>query len=198
MTWTKTLLCLGLLAFCLTRPAAAQKNELALTLGGYFPVNSAVDAGNAFAIQGSYARRVASVPLISLYLELPVAGTFDSTVPLSSIQNAISPGNYSAIFFAPGLKLKLAPGFPVSPFFVAGGGFARFTKNAQLTASSGEQTTTVGVFDVGGGLDMKVAPWVSLRAEVRDFYSGSPRLTLSTLDQRQHNLVATAGLVLRF
>jgi hypothetical protein len=129
---------------------------------------------------------------------LPVAGTFDSTVPLTSIPAALSPGNYSALFFAPGVKVKLAPSFPVSPFFVAGGGFARFSKSSQLAALSGERTTTTGVFDIGGGLDWKIFPHLSVRGELRDFYSGNPRLTLSTLGQRQHNLVATAGLVLRF
>ena len=49
---------------------------------------------------------------------------------------------------------------------------------------------------------MKVAPFLSLRGEVRDFYSGSPELSINqvtgTFDQRQHNIVGTAGIVVRF
>ena len=49
---------------------------------------------------------------------------------------------------------------------------------------------------------MKIAPFLGLRAEVRDFYSGSPELTLNqvtgTFNERQHNIIGTAGLVLRF
>jgi hypothetical protein len=56
---TITLL-VGLLA-CLAVLALAQKNELAVTLGGYFPADNPAAAGNAFAIEGSYARRLGSV-----------------------------------------------------------------------------------------------------------------------------------------
>src|SRR3954466_3254258 len=62
-----------------TVTSMAQSNELAVTIGGYFPVNSRIDADNALAIGGSYARRMASVPFVSLYFELPIYATFDST-----------------------------------------------------------------------------------------------------------------------
>jgi hypothetical protein len=56
----RTITLLGLLA-CLAVPALAQKSELAVTLGGYFPTDNPVEAGNAFTIEGSYARRLGSV-----------------------------------------------------------------------------------------------------------------------------------------
>jgi hypothetical protein len=77
-------------------------------------------------------------------------------------------------------------------------GWARFRKSAEATPAGESDTTTTNVFDIGGGLDMKIAPFFSLRGEVRDFYSGSPRLRLSDLDQRQHNVIVTGGLVFRF
>jgi hypothetical protein len=58
--------------------------------------------------------------------------------------------------------------------------------------------TNNGVFDVGGGLDMKVAPFLSLRGEVRDFYSGGLSLLPLSTNDRQHNLFATAGIVVHF
>ncbi len=185
-----------LVCVLLATPALAQSVELALGVGGYIPVNNTLSAGNAFAIQGTFSYRIFHVPLVGLYFDLPVVGTLDSRIPSSS--QLASPGTYSAIFVAPGLKLKLAPGFPVSPFFAVGGGLARYNKSTQLTPAGESNTTSTNVFDVGGGLDMKIAPYFSVRGEVRDFYSGNARLRLSNLDERQHNIVVTGGLVFRW
>jgi hypothetical protein len=175
----------------LTLPALAQSNDLAVTVGGYFPINSQVGANSAFAIGGNFAHRIASVPLASLYIELPVFGTFNSTTNI--INSTLTRPRYSTLFVSPGLKLKLAPSFPISPYFVAGGGLAHFSKSNVTTSDS----TNTGVFDVGGGLDFKIAPYIGVRTEVRDFYSGSPNITTNFTD-RQHQLIASAGLVLRF
>jgi hypothetical protein len=174
--------------------AFAQSNELAIGAGGYFPVNL-TGAGNAVAIEGSFAHRIASVPLLSAYIELPVVGTLNSSVQTFGLTSSAS---YSALFIAPGLRLKFAPGFPVSPWAAVGGGLAHFSANSGLRLLSGTDTTNTGVLDFGGGLDMKVAPWVSVRGEVRDFYSGGLGFNLSNFNERQHNLVVTGGLVLRF
>ena len=175
-------------------PALAQKYELAIGAGGYFPVNLS-GAGNAVAIEGSLARRIASVPLVSAYIELPVVGTLNSSVNTFGLTSSAS---YSALFVAPGVKVKLTPAFPISPWIAAGGGLAHFSANSGLRLLSGTDTTNTGVFDYGGGLDMKIAPFVSVRAEVRDFYSGGLGFNFSNFNERHHNIVATAGLVLRF
>ena len=184
----------------LTAAAWAQKAEVALTLGAYHPVNNSFSSGNAFAIEGNIAGRLASVPFLALYLEVPVAGTLQD-VPVNT-SSLTSTGSYSSLFVAPGLRLKLAPGFPISPYIAAGGGLAHYTRSASQTPSGASASINKGVFDIAGGLDMKIFPMLSLRAEVRDFYSGSPELSLNqvtgTFNQRQHNLLGTAGLVLRF
>jgi len=179
------------LLFALVIPALAQKNELAVTAGGYFPIKTNFDADPAFVIGGNFAHRVASVPLVSLYVEIPVFGTFNSTTNIAN--STLTNPKYSALFVSPGLKLKLAPSFPVSPYLVAGGGLAHFSKSNVTTSDS----TNTGVFDVGGGLDFKFFPYLSFRTEVRDFYSGSPNLTVGFTD-RQHQIIASGGLVLRF
>lgn len=71
---------------------------------------------------------------------------------------------------------------------------AHFGANALLGGGS----TNTGLFDYGGGVDFKLAPFVSLRAELRDFYSGAIAFSLAGFAQRQHNVVGTAGLVVRF
>ena len=177
--------------FLITIPANAQKNELAVTAGGYFPLSSAINSSTAFTIGGNYARRIASVPLVSLYVELPVYGTFNSTADISN--STLLRPKYSALFFTPGLKLKLAPSFFISPYLAAGGGLAHFSKSNTTTGDS----TNTGVFDVGGGLDIKFFPYLSFRMEARDYYSGSPNLTVN-FTQRQHQVIAAGGLVFRF
>jgi hypothetical protein len=186
------LVCLLLLG--LGASSSAQSIELAIGAGGYLPANNNL-AEKAFALEGTFSARIVRLPLLALYFDLPVVGTLNSTV--TSTQQLTSLGTYSAMFIAPGLKVKLAPGFPVSPYLAGGVGVARFSKSDSL-AAGGENITNTNVFDIGGGLDMKIFPYLSLRGEARDFYSGSARLQLSNLDERQHNVVITGGLVLRF
>lgn len=190
MTRRLSILLALLLAF-FTISATAQSNELAVTAGGYFPFNTSFSADTSFAVGGSFAHRVAGVPLVSLYVELPVYASFNSTATLKTVT---SPANakYSALFITPGVKLKLAPEFPVSPYAVFGGGLAHYSKT-----NTGTNDSNASTFDIGGGLDFKVAPFLSLRGEVRDFYSGNAHI-FQNVDERQHQVMATAGLVLRF
>ncbi|MBZ5627647.1 MAG: porin family protein [Acidobacteriia bacterium] len=190
----QTMVLMCLLTLLLAVPALAQKIELAVGAGGYFPVNL-TGVGNAAAIEGSVAYRVASVPLLSAYVEVPVVGTLNSSVTTLGLTSSAS---YSALFVAPGLRVKFAPGFFVSPWFAAGGGLAHFSANSGLRQLGGSDSTNTNVFDYGGGLDIKIAPYLSVRGEVRDFYSGGLGFSLATFNQRQHNIVTTGGLVFRF
>ena len=131
------------------------------------------------------------MPLVSLYVELPVYGTFNSTADISN-STFLKP-KYHALFFTPGLKVKFAPGFFISPYVAAGGGLAHFVKSNTAT----DDTTTTGVFDVGGGVDIKFFPYLSFRMEARDYYSGSPNLTVN-FTERQHQVIAAGGIVIRF
>jgi hypothetical protein len=175
-------------------PVTAQKNELSVGVGGYFPVNL-TGVGNAVAIEGTFSRRFGSAPLASLYLELPVVATLNSSVRTFGLTSSSS---YSSLFLAPGVKLKLAPGFFLSPWLAVGGGLAHFSNNSSLANFTGEGSRNTSVVDFGGGLDWKIAPFLSARGEARDFYSGGLGLSLTSLNERQHNLVTTLGLVLRF
>ncbi len=192
-----------LLLLAVSGYAAAQAHELSLSAGGIFPYNSSTFETHAgWAIEASYAGRLMHVPLAALYFELPVVIGPRNTGIIPSI-TALENRQYSSLFVTPGLRLKLAPGFPVSPYLAAGVGLAHF----KLAASGGapQQTSNSTVVDFGGGLDMKVAPFLSVRGEVRDFYSGNPVKDftsgvplLSSITGRQHNIEPTVGLVLRF
>ncbi|MFB3917697.1 MAG: outer membrane protein [Terriglobales bacterium] len=177
--------------------AVAQRNEVAVLLGGYVPIGNTLDVSPAVALQGAFAHRIASVPLAAVYLELPVTVGFN--VSASGASGGIfSAANYSALFITPGFKLKIAPDFFVSPFFVLGAGYARYhTDNAFLTTLHGGDTSNKAVYDFGGGMDIKVIPHVSVRGEVRDYRSASPDI-LSLLGIGGHNIVGAGGLVLQF
>lgn len=173
----------------------AQSNELAVTVGGRFGVNQNYNVDTTFAIEGSYAGRLIHVPLAALYIELPVAAGLKGNVglPIAILACIGCPQpstKVSSLFVAPGLKLKLAPEFPVSPYFTVGGGVAHF--------SNGTSSSNSGTAQFGGGLDFKVAPFISFRGEVRDFYSGLPLEGIFGGTGRQHNIFTTAGIVLRF
>ena len=115
--------------------------------------------------------------------------------------NVVLPSSYSSLFFTPGIKLKLLPGLKWSPYAFAGVGVARLTSSdtqADGQPNTADRTNVTAAFDFGGGVDVKVFPHLSLRGEVRDFYSGTPRLTGIDLNNWQHNYMISAGLVVRF
>lgn len=177
----------------------AQKVELAVVGGGLFSSNQSFSISTTAAVEGSAAFRMVHVPLASLYFELPIAAGLDTSaraptgVLLCNGCGANAP-SVSSLFVAPGLKLKLGALLPVSPFFTAGVGVAHFRASS---GASGTTSTNNALVQFGGGLDLKIAPFVGLRGEVRDYYSGVPSFT-GGFSGRQHNVLAGAGIVLRF
>ena len=182
------LVLLVLLSLSLLAPA--QKNELAITGGGYFPFG--IDGvGSGGAIEGTFAHRVFNPEIAAVYVEVPVAVAFNvSQVSL------LGQGKYSSLFVTPALKLKVIPTFFFSPWLSLGAGLARYNATQFTTAT--QSVSTHAVLQIGGGLDVKVLPYVSLRGEVRDFYSALPALPFLPGVGHQHNLLTTAGIVFRF
>ena len=203
----KVRLLMVLAVICLSGSAAlAQKHEVAFTSGGLkigergfdLPQPGRLRFGTGFTYQFNYARRVLDGKVAALYFEFPLAGTPRTKVEVS---NALSPRSYSSIFFTPGIKLKLVPGLKYSPYAMAGVGIARFNESNTLTndqpnPDQGSNTDTV--FDFGVGIDVHVFSILSIRGEVRDFYSELPPLNVRALRDRQHNALISAGFVLRF
>lgn len=174
----------------------AQANDIGISVGGVFSPNSPAvvnvvcpiglvctgigSAKSAVAIEGTLAHRLVNLHLVSLHLELPVVGTPNRT---------LTGGSYSSVFFTPGLRVKFS--LPViSPFLSAGGGFAHFSTGANINNTN----STTGAFQVGGGFDVGTPiPLLSLRGEVREFYTGTPSFTST-----QHNVFVGGGIVLNF
>lgn len=192
-------LLLVVVSLLLVGSALAQKNDVALTGGGYLEATNPLNLGAAWALEGSYARRIAGVPMLSVALELPIAGSSGSSIPtLSGLNIATS---YSSLFITPGVRVRLAPSFFLSPYVAAGIGYGRFDKTLITGVNSSNGTMA---FDVGGGLDMKILPHISLRGEIRDFNSGGldipglPGFLNSAATGRLNNLFITAGISVKF
>lgn len=181
---------LALMLFLLCGAAFGQKNEIAVLGGGYYPVG--IDGiGSGGAIEADFAHRIFNAELAAVYVDVPAVVGFNvSQVSL------LGAGNYSSFFLTPSLKLKLVPGFFVSPWLSLGGGLARYN-TTQFTAGT-QSVANHAVLQVGGGLDVPIFPHLGLRGEVRDFYSGLPTFVFSPGIARQHNILAAAGIVLRF
>jgi len=190
-----------LLVFFFTACAAfAQSNDVAVSFGGTFApgaqgsaiceailvcpvgdVSRSVDPG--FAIEGTYAHRVANFKAASLHLELPFM--FSPTRK----SEFLGP-DFSTFFFTPSLRLKFLPSSGVSPFVSAGGGLGRFKQ--------GSTSDNHGAFQVGGGVDFKThLPLLGFRIETRDFVAGPPSFS-SLTNGHLNNLFVGGGIVLHF
>jgi len=192
--------------FSLLSPAWGQKNEFAISAGAMFTSGTELACNNpciqlprvqvntppTAAFQGAFARHIEDVRGSSLYLELPLLGIAgrEASTPTGF------PVNYSSIFVPPSLKIKFRPGQAISPFFSAGAGVAYLNGN-----NNGRNFTGSGQF--GAGADFKTRiPFLAIRGEVRDFFSGrsaaEERVEGPVSDSRQHNIFTGVGAVLRF
>jgi hypothetical protein len=105
------------------------------------------------------------------------------------------------LFVTPAVRANVFPHSGLSPWVSAGGGFGHFSENSTLEfggTNPGKTGTTTGVFQIGLGLDVNLFRSLSLRGEVRDFYSGVPELNVDTRKTRQHNYFAGGGVVFHF
>ncbi|HEV8485775.1 MAG TPA: hypothetical protein VGV87_19685 [Blastocatellia bacterium] len=189
-----------------SQAASAQKHEGAFLAGGLktgehgfvLPRPGFIRTGAGLTYQLNYSSRFFDGKAALLYFEFPLVVTPTRDLNAS---NVALPSSYSSLFFTPGIKLKLLPGLKWSPYAFAGVGVARLTASDTQTdglPNIADRTKIRGAYDFGGGVDVKVFPHLSLRGEVRDFYSGTPSLNVTQLKSWQHNYMVSAGLVVRF
>ena len=183
--------------------ARAQKNELSGLVGRILISDQVITTstfsdnklrfGDGLTFEGNYARHVMGGGLLSLALEVPFVLNVDQD--LHSQTNPVS-ASYRSYFVTPAARLNFFSGLGVSPWVSVGGGLGYFRGSAaQPTNTTG---TTTGVFQAGVGLDVKLIGKFSLRGEARDFWSGAPKLGVTTDTSRQHNLFVGGGVVWHF
>ena len=115
---------------------------------------------------------------------------------------AVVPTDYKQLFVTPAVRVNLFPTTAVSPWVSLGGGFGHFSEGndprstaAPIPASRRHRRALQG----GIGLDVKVWRKLSIRGEVRDFWSGEPDFPLApTGKSRQHNFFVGGGAFWRF
>jgi hypothetical protein len=189
--------------------ATAQKNELSGLVGRTFISDQTITAstvfdnklrfGNGLSFEGNYARRVMGGALLSLSLEVPFV--FNPDEDLHAALPSRIPEAFRSYFVTPAARLNVFSGSAVSPWVSVGGGFGHFSQSSNLLfggKNTSNNGTTTGVFQAGAGLDVTLIRRFSLRAEARDFWSGAPKLGVTTDKSRQHNLFVGAGLVWHF
>jgi hypothetical protein len=183
--------------------ANAQKNEVAGIIGRTFisdqviPTSTSADNllryGNGLTFEGNISRQVMGGQALTLSLEVPVVFNVDEDV--HSHSNPVAPG-FSSLFVTPAARLNIFSNTAVSPWVSVGGGFGHF--NGSAVQFQPKTSSTSGIFQIGGGLDVALFRHFTLRGELRDFWSGTPDLHITTNQSRQHNLFVGAGLVWHF
>ncbi len=191
-----------LIFLLLAEVLSAQRHEVALTLGrAASPARTLaagkldLQAGNS--LQAVYGIPLARAPSASLHLDVGVL-----SVPLRDIATAIPQAtrDFATLYVTPALRLKFLPSSRVSPWVTGGGGYALYEQSVARTdgqPNSAPRLIHRGQVMFGGGVDLRVFRWLGVRAEVRDFYTGSPAFNILQ-SGGQHNIVVGGGLVLRF
>ncbi|HYM78872.1 MAG TPA: outer membrane beta-barrel protein [Candidatus Dormibacteraeota bacterium] len=207
-------LCIAvLLATMLAAFAVAQdeKNEIGGSLGRTFISDQGIKgatyfdpiihAGKGLTLQGSYARRFWVMPLYSISAEGLVMWNHDVDLNAGQYGHSVVPSDIRELFVTPAVRVNLFPTTAVSPWVSLGAGFGHISENTQLIyggVNPGKSKTSFAL-EGGFGLDVKVWKKLSMRAEVRDFWSGEPDYPLApTGKTRQHNYFVAGGAFWRF
>jgi hypothetical protein len=180
-----------------------QRHELGLTLGRFTGVTrvtggSDLDLGSGTALQANYGYRIAGSRLAALYGEVHVLA---SPQRLVGSRDTVLTRDVASLYLTPGVRLRFFPHSRVAPYVAAGGGLAWYeqSRNSLNGAPNGAPREAYrGAFDFGGGVDVPLWRFAGLRAELRDFYTGSPAYDTASIAGGQHNIVAGGGFVFRF
>jgi hypothetical protein len=127
------------------------------------------------ALQIGFGYQVAATKAGSLFVELPFTWVFRLTGTVTG--GSVAGLDRSTNYITPGIRLKIPTGSRISFYGVLGGGVAAYaerdsTVNGQLVASV-SATTFHPALDFGGGIDLRISRWLSLRADERDFVSSA-------------------------
>jgi len=183
------------------------KNDLGLLLGGGFipqrftARGEAINFGASIAFSADYARHVTGEST-SLSVEFPFVGEPSNSVRSTNPQSIVS---LATIFVVPSLRVKFGSNGGISPWVSGGFGYgisegSEFFVQGQRNPSRYQST---GAAQFGAGVDVrtpiKVLFPISLRGEVRDYYSVSnPTFGTPVQGSGQHNVVVSGGMVLSF
>jgi hypothetical protein len=184
-------------------PALAQRHELGLTLGRFAGGERSapggnLDIGSGTALQADYGYRLVQTPVASLLFCVHLLAGPQRNVESVS-QTATR--DIASLYLTPGVRAKFSPEGHISPWVELGGGYAQYEHSTtRLDGQPNHAPRRIhrGAFVFGGGVDVKLVRFLSLRGEIRDYYSGSPSFNVLTSGSGQHNVVLGGGFLLRF
>jgi hypothetical protein len=159
------------------------------------PGTSATVKGTVVVWQeNGYAYQVARTKAAGLWVEVFAPNSY-LTSPDARTSVPASTFSMGSSITAPGFRFMAPVQKRVSVFGAAGGGVG-FFNSAELGPGPTVLTHSVihGVFDFGGGVDVRLNRRLSIRTDVRDFVTGRG---LSGVPGRNHT-IAAAGLVMHF
>jgi hypothetical protein len=191
--------------------AQDEKNEIGGTIGRTFIsdqgitgatyFNPTIHFGKGLSFEGEYARRFLVTPLYAISAEVPFMYNHDIDLNAGTYGFSVVPGDMKAFFVTPAARVNAFPTTAVSPWVSLGAGFGHFSQSSTLLfgGTNPGKSTTGFVLQGGIGLDVKVWKKLSMRGEVRDFWSGEPDFPLApTGKSRQHNFFVGGGAFWRF
>lgn len=199
----------ALLALGATAVRGQEKNEIGLVIGATVTPARQLTSGTAarasfdssLALGAEYDRHLLGGSKLGVYGGVDfLASPLD--VKLSNPPADVI-GQYAYVFLTPHVRVKFRPQGAFSPWLSFGGGYARFLEKEPVASAGFVPGTNTGTFVFGGGVDTHTMVHVfripiGFRAEVRDFYSGSPNYNQSVQGSLQNNVVFTGGLLLKF
>ncbi len=201
------------LAAMLAASAVAQdeKNEVGGIIGRIFISdqgiknatypNPTIHFGKGLTWEVEYARHLLVTPVYSVSAEVPFVYDHKIGMNAGEYGSSVVPQTLKSYFLTPAARVNLFPTTAVSPWISLGGGVGHFSEYKDLLfggANPGKSTTSFAL-EGGFGLDVKVWSKLSIRMDVRDFYSGEPDFPLApTGKSRMHNYFVGGGAFWRF
>ena len=155
--------------------------------------NATVNKSTGVSVSTGYGYQVARASAASIWLD------FAPTIAAGRITAASIPGsvNFDFTSYTAGLRFMIPLQSRTSVFGALGGGWGTFwypVISGGPNPSVSSNQTTHGVFQFGGGVDIRLTERISIRGEARDFVSGSG-LSGST---GPHHVVPLMGVALHF
>jgi len=191
--------------------AQDEKNEIGGVIGRTFISDQGIQnatyfdpiihSGKGLTFEGEYARRFIVTPVYAISAEGMLMYNHDEKLNAGAYGNAVVPLSYKELFVVPAVRVSLFPLTAVTPWASVGAGFGHISQSSMLDyggVNPGKSTTSA-VIEGGIGLDVKVWKKLSMRGEVRDFWSGEPDFPLApTGKTRQNNYLVGGGAFWRF
>lgn len=162
------------------------------TIGG---TNVALSGSTGHSQQISYGYQVLRTPAGSLWIEFYPMVFFSPGMSTANIGGSFNPGGF---LITPGVRYMIPVQSRVSLYAVVGGGVGTFDYPV-VTSSGGTpyvktNDTWHGVFESGGGIDIRLTRLFSVRVECRDFVTGKG---LDGVPGR-HHIAPAAGIAAHF